>query len=102
MVNFVVILKYITVPFVFKSVSMAESKPGWPFGLHIWFVGRDRVGERAHLPVDLDTDEGIDKVQLTWKYKKVQFDKKIFTWTQIEGGNSSPCSAEGSRGQNLN
>ena len=22
-------------------------------------------------------------------------------WTQIEGGNSSPCSAEGSNGQNL-
>ena len=22
-------------------------------------------------------------------------------WTQMEGGNSSPCSAEGSKGQNL-
>ena len=68
---------------------MTESLPGWSLGLHIWFVGWDRVGERTHLPVDLDTDESIDKVQLNKKIyvyldahrsiDEVQLNKKIFT-----------------------
>ena len=52
-------------------------------GLNIGFVCRDGVGESAHLPINLN---------------KILIDVKLIininqrTWTQMLGGNSSPCS----------